>query len=84
MVHRKQDRINAYNYVQRKIREAGYFQYDMLYPTTNDYWLSLDDLVKLRNGLSDPSEALVLTLKKLLKHVASEAEINMFLVKPFS
>ena len=83
MAYKKQGRIDAYSYILRKIREAGYFQYDRSYPRTNDYYLALDDLDKLRNGLSDPDEQLVLTLKKLLKHVASEAEINKFLVEPF-
>ncbi len=83
MSQKKQDRINAYNYILKKIREAGYFQYDRSYPKTNDYYLSLDDLDKLRNGLSDPDEQLVLTLKQLLKQVASEVEIDKNLVKPF-
>ena len=44
----------------------------------------LDDLLRLREGLADTSPELVVTLKKSLSNVASEAEINDYLVTPFS
>jgi len=45
--------------------------------------ISLDELVGLKEGLSDPSQELVVALKKILRRVTSEAEIDKHLVKPF-
>ena len=83
MSQRKQARMDAYTYLLRKIREAGHLQYDMSYPESSDDYLSLDEMVKLREGLADPSEELVSASKKLLKSVAGETEINRYLITPF-
>jgi len=49
----------------------------------DDYYISLHDLVQLKEGLADPPERLVLALKSLLKGVAEEAAIDEYLVSPF-
>lgn len=46
-------------------------------------YISLDDLLRLKERLTDPSPELVAALKKLLRHVVSEAEIDDYLVIPF-
>ena len=43
----------------------------------------LEDLDKLKRGTADPSNELILILKKLLNPVASGIEIERCLVKPF-
>jgi len=50
---------------------------------TDVNYVSLNDLVGLKDGLTDPPQQLVVALKKLLKSVASEVEIDEYLVKPF-
>ena len=46
-------------------------------------YISLHDLLKLKEGLTDPSPKFVAALKKLLRHAVSEAEIDDYLVMPF-
>lgn len=46
-------------------------------------YISLAELVELREGTAEPSKELVTALKKLLNGVASEAEIEDYLVSPF-
>ena len=46
-------------------------------------YISLDDLLRLNEGVIDPSPELVAALKKLLRPVVSEAEIDDYLVIPF-
>jgi len=47
-----------------------------------DINISLDELMRLKEGLDDPSPELVRALKKLLLGVVSEAEIDKYLVIP--
>jgi hypothetical protein len=49
----------------------------------DDHYISLQDLVQLKEDLADPPERLVLALKSLLKGVAEEAAIDECLVIPF-
>jgi hypothetical protein len=46
-------------------------------------YISLNDLIGLKEGTSDPPPQLVATLKKLLKSVTNETEIDQYLVQPF-
>ena len=46
-------------------------------------YVSLNDLEALKKGLADPPQELVALLMKLFSYVASEAEIDNYLVKPF-
>ena len=43
----------------------------------------LGQIDELKEGITDPTVELVARVKKLLKHVASECEIDEQLVKPF-
>jgi len=45
--------------------------------------IPLNDLMLLKEGLADPSDALVTLLKQLLKGSVTEAEIDTNLVTPF-
>ena len=46
-------------------------------------YISLCDLEALKEGLSDPPHELVVKLKKIFRHLTSEAEVDDYLVKPF-
>ncbi|MFC2021226.1 hypothetical protein ACFLU1_05550 [Chloroflexota bacterium] len=83
MTQRKSHRVNAYIYLLGKIKELNLSKYDNSYPETSEDYILLDDLIKLRDGISDPSEELVSASKELLKMVASEKEIEKHLVTPF-
>ena len=48
-----------------------------------DVNISLDELIRLKEGLDDPSPELVRALKKLLLGVVTEAEIDKYLVRSF-
>ena len=45
--------------------------------------ISLAEMDELKKGYADPSEELVIALKTLLNHVASECKIEEYLVTPF-
>jgi len=45
--------------------------------------ISLAEMDELKKGYADPSEELVIVLKTLLNHVASECKIEEYLVTPF-
>ncbi len=45
--------------------------------------ISLNELIRLKEGLDDPSPELIRALKKLLLGIVSEAEIDKYLVSPF-
>jgi len=45
--------------------------------------IPLSELRLLKEGISDPSAALVASLKQLLKGMVTEAEIDAYLVTPF-
>ena len=51
--------------------------------TTDVEYISLGDLIELKEGLIDPPQQLVLALKKLLKGAALAVEIDKYLVEPF-
>ena len=46
-------------------------------------YISLEEIIKLKEGISDPSEMLVTQLKELFKHVSTEEDIYNNLIKPF-
>ena len=84
MTSRRESRKRAYHYI---ITQATKLNLDL--SRTSDKaaadanYISLNDLVGLKEGLTDPTQQLVGALKKLLKSVASEVEIDEYLVKPF-
>jgi len=77
-------RKKAYLFVARKIQKlkaSDYYRFNKTGNAVN--YISLSDLIGLKNGTSDPSPELVSNLKKLLQGSAIEAEIDRYLVQPF-
>ncbi|MBU2008933.1 MAG: hypothetical protein KJ624_03655 [Chloroflexi bacterium] len=84
MTGRRENRIRAYGYVIEQIREVNQDVSRRPDRVLGDFsYISLDELVRLGEGIADPSRELVAALKKLLGAVASEHEINECLVAPF-
>lgn len=84
MTGRRESRKRAYHYIMTQSKRLD------LNPNRSsgkaigdDYYISLHDLLQLKEGLADPPERLVLALKNLLEGVAGEAEIDEYLVMPF-
>ena len=84
MSGQREDRKRAYRYV---IEQAGKLSLDLNrrpdQSTTDLDYVSLNDLVALKEGLIDPPQHLVVALKKFLKGIANKDEIDEYLVKPF-
>jgi len=84
LTSRRESRKRAYHYI---ITQATKLNPDL--SRTSDKaavdvnYVSLNDLVELKEGLTDPTQQLVAALKKLLKSVVSEVEIDEYLAKPF-
>lgn len=70
----------AYNYITETLRKLPDISnnVDLL-----DTSVELDDLIMLKEGIADPSPALVEVLKLLLKGIVTELEIDNHLVMPF-
>ncbi len=85
MTRRRENRIRAYRYIIERIRQVnqalGHEPEKILADVGN---ISLDDLMQLREGISDPPRELVDALKRLLSAVASDTEIDEYLVTPFA
>ena len=84
MTGRMESRVNAYYYIMEKVKNLELHSDYKLSKIANgvDY-ISLNDLIGLKEGTSDPPPQLVTNLKKLLKGVTSETEIDQYLVQPF-
>lgn len=84
MTNQHESRKRAYDYV---IGQAKKVNWDP--PIDSDERLadvldiSLDELRSLKEGLSDPSQKLVVEFKKLFGPVINEAEIDSHLITPF-
>ena len=72
-------RRDAYKYILERLSKLriGLCDEDSLSNIT------LDEIRLLKEGMADPSAALVASLKRLLKGIVSEVEIETYLVKPF-
>ncbi|MBN1189133.1 MAG: hypothetical protein JXA46_05210 [Dehalococcoidales bacterium] len=79
MNDRVESRKEAYSYIVQKL--------STLHPdVTVGGWMqnvSLEDLRLLKEGLADPSAALVDLLKEEMKGMVNDLEIEMHLVEPF-
>ncbi len=84
MTSRRESRERAYHYI---ITQATKLNLDLSRTSdkaaTDANYISLNDLVGLKEGHTDPTQQLVVALKKLLVSIASEVEIDEYLVKPF-
>jgi hypothetical protein len=77
-------RKQAYEFIYQKAEELetkGSYGIDEYVEKTDIVYL--EDLDKLKRGIADPSNELVSILKKILRPVASDIEIEGHLVKPF-
>ncbi|MFC2073173.1 hypothetical protein ACFLUU_10885 [Chloroflexota bacterium] len=81
---RRESRKRAYHYI---ITQATKLNLDLSSTSekaaADANYIFLNYLVGLKEGLTDPTQQLVGALKKLLKSVASEVEIDEYLVKTF-
>ena len=85
MTSQREKRRKAYGYI---LNQAKKLNLELIYKLdetiANISYIPLSDIEKVKEGIADPSEELVEVLKKLFRHIASEAEIEDYLVKPFS
>jgi hypothetical protein len=80
MTDRIKYRKEAYQYILQRLSTAHA-------EVTGTDWMQsipLDELKLLKEGLADPSEALVSALKDQLKGVVNDLEIESHLVEPFN
>ena len=73
-------RSQAYQFIQQILAKQPL----EIHQTDSNQIILLDDLVKLKAGLVDPTPALISALKELFPHGAEQNDINTYLVFPFS
>jgi len=84
MITQISKRKQAYSFIVNKIKKLKASDYYRLNKTVgDDNYISLGDLEGLKNGTSDPTPELVISLKHLLRDSAIAAEIDKYLVQPF-
>jgi hypothetical protein len=84
LVSRIERRKQAYQFILDKIKKLeAEFCYKTDKPDEGNNIIPLAELNKLKEGIADPSMELVTILKKLLRPVASEVEIEDNLLIPF-
>ena len=77
-------RQQAFEFIYHKAEELETKESRSIYKYIEETDIvNLDDLDKLKRGIADPSIELVSILKKILRPVASDIEIEGSLVKPF-
>ncbi len=84
MTGRRESRKRAYHYIVTQAQKLNInFNYRSDKTITDINYIAPNDLEGLKEGIADPPQKLVAALRKLLKYVASEAEIEENLIKPF-
>ena len=84
MTSHTESRIKAYYFIMEKVKKLEVLSDNQLKKIANYVgYISLDDLIGLKEGITDPPPQLVANLKKLLKGVTNEKEIDQYLVQPF-
>jgi hypothetical protein len=78
-VSKSQLRKTAYNYIKGQLSKLHGRHYD----GDPAIIVTLDELMLLKEGLTDPSAELVASLKQLFQGISTEAEIDARLVVPF-
>jgi hypothetical protein len=85
LTSQREKRRKAYKYILNQVKKLNL---DLLCKSdktiANVSYIPLSDIEKVKEGIADPSEELVEALKGLFHHIASEAETEDHLVKPFS
>lgn len=85
MTSQREKRREAYEYILNQTKKLNLEPLHKSDKTiANISYIPLSDIEKVKEGIADPSEELVEMLKKLFHHIASEAENEDRLVKPFS
>ncbi len=84
MTSRIESRKRAYSYILKKAEELNLIDNYRHSKIANgiDY-ISLNDLIELKEGTCDPPLQFVTILKKLLQGTINETEIDKYLVQPF-
>jgi len=80
---RVESRKIAYQYIVEQSKKPNLQLSVTSDEVIKDVNISLAELMRLKEGLDDPSLELVRALKKLLLGVVSEVEIDKYLVRPF-
>ena len=83
MPTRVESRKIAYQYIVEQSKKPNLQLSVTSDEVIKDVNISLAELMRLKEGLDDPSLELVRALKKLLLGVVSEVEIDKYLVRPF-
>ena len=72
-----EERRKAFNYIVNQAKKLH------LADTSKSGYISLEEIIQLKEGVADPSETLIKQLKELFRHVSSEEDIHNNLIKPF-
>ena len=83
MTTRGESRKIAYQYIVKQSKKLNLKLSLTSDEVLKDINISLNELIRLKEGLDDPSPELVQALKKLLLGVATVVEIDEYLVRPF-
>ena len=83
MSTRGESRKIAYQYIVKQSKKLNIKLSLTSDEVLKDINISLNELIRLKEGLDDPSPELIRVLKKLLLGIVSEAEIDKYLVSPF-
>lgn len=81
---RRDKRKQAYQFIYGKLHDSDHrLGYNTAKSLDVTSVISLAEMDEMKKGYADPSEELVIALKTLLNHVASECKIEEYLVTPF-
>lgn len=80
VIIRNENRKRAYQYIKEQSEKLNPISDKAI---TDVNYVSLDELIRLKNGLADPSLELVQALRKLFIGVASKEEMYEYLFRPF-
>jgi len=80
---RSESRKIAYQYIVEQSKKPSLKLSLTSDEVLKDINISLNELIRLKEGQDDPSPELVRAFKKLLLGVVSEAETDKYLISPF-
>ena len=80
---RIESRKIAYQYIVKQSKKLNLKLNLTSGEALKDINISLNELIRLKEGLDDPSPELIRALKKLLLGIVSEAEIDKYLISAF-
>jgi hypothetical protein len=82
LITRGESRKIAYQYIVKQSKKLNLRLSLISDEVLKDINISLNELIRLKEGLDDPFPELVQALKKLLLGVATVVEIDKYLVRP--